>query len=161
MASLCIFLERCEGVGHRIETHVQVMPIFGGGLMKIAVVIARVLLGIAFLFAGVMKFLPMKPGSIPPGDAGAMMGLMMAHKWMVLYGLIEAVSGLLLLAGRFVPLALTLLGPVIVNIVLLHSLMQPSGLPLALVVTVLWAVTAWSVRSAFAGLLVVKHERLA
>ncbi|HEX3982151.1 MAG TPA: DoxX family membrane protein, partial [Acidisoma sp.] len=95
--------------------------------MKIAVVIARVLLGLAFVFAGVMKFMPMKPGSIPPGDAGAMMGLMVAHKWMLLYGLVEAVSGLLLLAGRYVPLALTLLAGMLVNIMLFNATLFPAA----------------------------------
>ena len=60
--------------------------------MKIAVTIARVLLGLAFAFAGVMKFMPMQPGQIPPGDAGAMAGLMIAHKWLLFYGLVEAAS---------------------------------------------------------------------
>jgi len=54
---------------------------------------------------------------------------------------------------QYVPLALVLLGPVIVNIFLFHAFMQPSGLPLALIVMVLWAVTAVSVGPAFAGLL--------
>jgi putative oxidoreductase len=48
---------------------------------------------------------------------------------------------------------LTLLAPVIVNILLFHALMAPAGLPLAVVVTLLWMVTAYGVRSAFHGLL--------
>ena len=54
--------------------------------------------------------------------------------------------------NRYVPLALTLLGPIVANIVLFHLLMAPSGLPLAFVVTILWILTAVSVRSAFRGL---------
>ena len=71
-----------------------------------------------------------------------------------LLGLIFLTFGLngFLLVNRYVPLALTLLGPIIVNILLIHILMLPSGLPLALVVTVLWIVVFLSVRSAFAGL---------
>jgi hypothetical protein len=58
----------------------------------------------------------------------------------------------LLLLNRFVPLALTLLGPIIVNILLFHLYMAPGGLPLALLVTALWLLVFLSVRSAFASL---------
>jgi uncharacterized protein (DUF58 family) len=51
-----------------------------------------------------------------------------------------------------VPIALTILGPIIVNILLFHGLMNPNGLGLALLVTILWAVVFVSVRSAFAGI---------
>ncbi len=126
--------------------------------MKIAVVIARVLLGIAFVFAGVMKFVPMQPGQIPPGDAGAMMGLMMAHKWMVLYGLVEAVSGLLLLAGRFVPLALTLLAGLLVNIMLFNATLFPAAVLLTLVLGALELFLVWAYRESFAGVFAAKAQ---
>jgi hypothetical protein len=57
------------------------------------------------------------------------------------------------LLNRYVPLALTLLAPIVVNILLFHILMAPSGLPLAVLVTVLWVFTFLHVRSAFASLL--------
>jgi hypothetical protein len=50
------------------------------------------------------------------------------------------------------PLALTLLGPVIVNIILFHVTMAPSGLPIAILVAVLWLVVAYRIRPAFMGL---------
>jgi hypothetical protein len=62
------------------------------------------------------------------------------------------VGGLLLLANRYVPLALILLGPVIVNIVCFHAFLAPEGLPMALFATALWAVVFSGVRSAFAGI---------
>jgi hypothetical protein len=52
----------------------------------------------------------------------------------------------------FVPLALTLLGPVIVNILLFHVTMAPDGLPMALVVTALWSVVFFRARAALTGL---------
>ncbi|HEY5055402.1 MAG TPA: DoxX family membrane protein [Acidobacteriaceae bacterium] len=115
--------------------------------MKIAVVIARVLLGIAFVFAGVMKFMPMYPGQMPAGDVGVMMGLMVAHKWMLFYGLVEAVSGLLLLIGRFVPLALTLLAGLLVNIMLFNATLLLGALEIFLV---------WVYRESFAGVFAAK-----
>ncbi len=64
----------------------------------------------------------------------------------------QVIAGVLLLANRYVPLAVALLAPVLVNILTFHALMAPSGLPLALFVTVLWALIFIDVRSAFSGL---------
>ena len=126
--------------------------------MKVAVLIARVLMGLAFVFAGVMKFMPMQPGQIPPGDAGSMMGLMMAHRWLMFYGLVEAVSGLLLLSGRFVPLALTLLAGLIVNITLFNATLMPALIPAALVLGVLEIFLVWAYRESFAGIFDAKAQ---
>ena len=62
----------------------------------------------------------------------------------------QIVGGLLLLIGRFVPLGLVLLAPVIVNIVLVHVLMDPSGLPMAVVISLLELFLIWRYRDAFA-----------
>jgi putative oxidoreductase len=67
---------------------------------------------------------------------------------------LELVGGVLLLVNRYVPLALTLLGPVLVNILLFHILMEPQGLPIAIITAVLWLLVYWGVRSAFAGIFV-------
>jgi hypothetical protein len=64
----------------------------------------------------------------------------------------QVVAGALLLANRYVPLAVAILAPVIVHILTFHALMAPSGLPLALFVAVLWALIFVSVRPAFTGL---------
>ena len=61
-------------------------------------------------------------------------------------------GGLLLLIGRYVPLGLTLLGPVIVNILLFHIFLEPSGLPMAIVVAVLALFLLCRYRTNFAGL---------
>ena len=67
--------------------------------------------------------------------------------------LLQLIPAILLLINRFVPLALTLLAPIIANIDLFHALMAPEGLPLAIFVTILWIFAAFGVRAAFAGLL--------
>jgi hypothetical protein len=77
---------------------------------------------------------------------------MFVSHYMAVVFLLELVSGLLLLANRYVPLALVLVGPVIVNILLFHAFMEPSGLPLALVVVILWALVFAAVRTAFTGI---------
>ena len=65
----------------------------------------------------------------------------------------EISGGLLLLTGRFTPLGLTLVGPVIINILFFHFFLDPSGLPLAIILAVLALFLLWQKRSAFAGLL--------
>jgi hypothetical protein len=67
-------------------------------------------------------------------------------------GALQVVGGILCLVGRFVPLGLTLLGPVIVNILLFHILLEPSGLPMAIGVSVLALIVLWHHRASFAGL---------
>jgi hypothetical protein len=69
---------------------------------------------------------------------------------------IQLVSGILLLVNRYVPLAVTVLGAVIFNIILFHVTMNPEGLPIALFTLILWIVVALSIRSAFAGILAKK-----
>ncbi len=120
--------------------------------MKIASLIARYLLGLIFVVFGANGFLHFIPMPPPPGVAGQFMGALFVSHVLVVVFLLQLAGGILLLVGRYVPLALVLLGPVIVNIVLFHAFMAPSGLPLAMVVVVLWLLVAWSVRSAFEGI---------
>lgn len=120
--------------------------------MRVAGLIARYLLGLIFVVFGANGFLHFIPMPPPAGIAGQYMGALFVSHVLVVIFLLELIGGLLLLVGRYVPLALVLLGPVVVNIVLFHAMMAPSGLPLATVVVILWLLTAWSVRSAFEGI---------
>lgn len=121
--------------------------------MKIVTIIARILLGLAFLIFGLNKFFNFIPsGPLPTGVAGQYMGALVSSRYIMIVGLFEALGGLLLLIGRYIPLALTLLGPVIVNILIVGILLTPQALGPGLVVTVLWFVVFWRVRSAFAGI---------
>ena len=97
-----------------------------------------------------MNFIPMPP---PTGIAGQFAAALFLAHYLFVIMLIQIVGGILLIANRFVPLGLTLLGPVIANIFFFHVFMDPSGLPRAAVVIVLWLVVAYTVRSAFAGIL--------
>src|SRR6267143_2803079 len=120
--------------------------------MKITVIIARLLLGLIFLVFGLNGFLHFIPSPPLTGTVGQFVGALFVSHYLVVVFLLQLIAAILLLINRYVPLALTLLAPIIVNILLIHTLMLPSGLPLALVVTVLWFVVFLSVRSAFAGL---------
>lgn len=120
--------------------------------MRIAASISRYLLGFVFLVFGLNGFFHFIPQPPPTGLALQFFIDVSASHFMAAVFLIQIIGGALLLANRYVPLALALLGAVIYNIVVFHVTMAPSGLPLALFVTVLWFVVAASVRSAFASL---------
>jgi hypothetical protein len=120
--------------------------------MKITSVIARYLLGFIFLVFGLNGFLHFLPAQMPSGIAGQFIGALFVSNYLAAVFLVQLIGAVLLLINRYVPLALTLLAPVIVNILLFHALMAPAGLALALVVTVLWVLVFLSVRSAFRGL---------
>jgi putative oxidoreductase len=120
--------------------------------MKTASVIARYLLGAIFLTFGLNGFLHFIPMPQPTGIAAQFLGALFVSGYLpVIFG-IQVILAILLLINRHVPLALALLGPVIVNILSFHVFMDPSGLPLAIFVTVLWITTFLGVRSAFSAL---------
>ena len=126
--------------------------------MKIASLIARILLGLIFLVFGLNGFLHFIPMPPPTGVAGQFFGsIFVSHYWVVICG-VQVLGGLLLLFNRFVPLALVILGPVIVNIFFFHALMAPAGVPLAIVVVVLWALVAIRNKQHLAGIFVQRAE---
>lgn len=121
-------------------------------IMKTAYSIARILLGLLFLVFGLNGFLHFIPMPPPTGIAGQYVGSLFVSHYLTAVFLLELAGGILLIINRFIPVALSLLGPVLVNILLFHCLMAPEGLPLALVATALWAIVFWRVRRAFAGI---------
>lgn len=124
--------------------------------MKTVSLLARLLLGLVFLVFGLNGFLNFIPMPPPTGVAGQYMGALYVSHFLVAVFVLQLVGGGLLLANRFVPIALVLLGPVVANILLFHALMAPSGIALAVVVTALWLTVFWSVRRAFAGIFAVR-----
>jgi putative oxidoreductase len=121
--------------------------------MKIASTIARYLLGLIFLTFGLNGFLHFIPMPPPTGVAAQFFGALFVSRFYVVIFLLQIIPAVLLLANRYVPLALTILGAVIVNILCFHIFMAPAGLPLAVFVTILWFLTIWRVRSAFTAIL--------
>ena len=121
--------------------------------MKIAATIARILLGLIFVVFGVNAFLHFLPMPPMKGLSAQFMGALFLSHYLYAIKCFEISGGFLLLIGRYIPLGLTLLGPVIVNILFFHIFLDPSGLPLALVIAVLALFLLWQNRSAFAGLL--------
>jgi uncharacterized membrane protein YphA (DoxX/SURF4 family) len=124
--------------------------------MKIAALIARLLLGLAFLVFGLngfLRFLPM-PATLPPGPTGQFLGALFASHYVLVISAVQVAGGALLLVNRYVPLAMVLLGPVIVNILFFHLLMDRSGLPQAIVVVILWGILFLRYRQHFSGIFV-------
>jgi uncharacterized membrane protein YphA (DoxX/SURF4 family) len=122
--------------------------------MKIATIIVRLLLGLMFVVFGLNFFLNFIPAPPPkPGLAADYSKVFAASGYMYVVGAMQLLSGLLLLIGRFVPLALTILAAMIFNILVFHVLMAPEGLPPAVVVTILELFLVWSYRDRFAGIL--------
>ena len=119
--------------------------------MKYVIVIVRVLLGLMFVVFGSNAFLKfMGPPPEMAGHAGAFIGALMGSGYMQAIAVIQMLGGLCLLLGaRFVPLGLTFLGPVIVNIVLFHVFLEPQGLPIAVVTAALALFLLWIYRFKF------------
>src|SRR5450432_4338554 len=116
--------------------------------------IARIGLGLVLATFGLNKlapFLPQPPISGPPAQ---FFGALFATGYMIpLIAVTEIVAGIMLLSGRFVPLALTLLAPVIVNILAFHLFLAPAGIGVPVIVLALEVYLAWTYREAFAPML--------
>lgn len=116
--------------------------------------IARIGLGLVFATFGLNKLVPFLPQPPISGPPAQFFGALFATGYMIpLIAVTEIVSGILLLSGRFVPLALTLLAPVIVNILAFHVFLAPAGVGVPLMVLALELYLAWSYRDVFAPML--------
>jgi uncharacterized membrane protein YphA (DoxX/SURF4 family) len=119
--------------------------------------IARVLLGLMFFVFGLngfLNFIPQPPKESMPAAIVAFTEAMMATGYFLkLVKGTEMLVGALLLLNRFVPLALTVLAPIIVNIVAIHAFLAPSGLGMAIVILGLELYLAWAYRAAFRSML--------
>jgi uncharacterized membrane protein YphA (DoxX/SURF4 family) len=126
---------------------------------RYAVHTARVLLGLVFFVFGLDGFLHFMPQPTEPPSEAAMSLAIAFLKSGYLFPLIkgtEVTVGALLLANRFVPLALVVIAPVIVNIVAFHAFLAPSGLAVAGVLVVLEVALAWAHRAAYRPLLTAR-----
>jgi hypothetical protein len=124
--------------------------------------IGRILLGLPLVIFGLngfFNFIPPPPAPLPAGAAAFASALVATGYMMQLIGATQLVAGLLLLANRFVPLALLLLAPFFVNSLAFHLVLEHSGLPMALVFSALVVALAWSYRRAYAPLFIASFER--
>jgi uncharacterized membrane protein YphA (DoxX/SURF4 family) len=123
--------------------------------------IARVLMGLMFFVFGLngfLNFLP-QPKTVLPEGAMAFAGALMKTGYMMpLIFTTQLIVGALLLANRFVPLALVLLAPFLVNSIAFHVFLEPSGLVMAGVVAALELYLAWAYRRSYAALLTPRAD---
>lgn len=126
--------------------------------MKIAVTVARYLLGLIFFVFGLNSFIHFLPQPEMQGQAAAFIGAMAATGYFTAVAVLKVLGGGLLLFNRFVPLGLLLLGPVVVNIVLFHVFLEPAGMGMALFVFVLEIFLVWGYRENYMGLFAPKAE---
>ena len=129
-----------------------------------AVLVSRILLGLAFVIFGIngLMFVTMGNGFIPaPPPSEAMMPVMtgfMATKYLMpLVKILEIVAGLLLLCGCYTNLALVILAPIMVNIIGIHLFVDMSGLPVAIIFTILYLIVFKSRSGSFKALLCDKN----
>src|SRR5687768_14357396 len=128
--------------------------------MKIAMIIVRTLMGLLFVFGAVAYFFnlveaPPMEGPIKTFNEG----LAASGYFFTLLKVTELVCAILLLTGRFVPLALVILTPIIINIFMVHLLLDRAGLPIAIFVVLADIFLAYYHRDAFKPLLTPKYEK--
>ena len=130
--------------------------------MRIAMIIVRTLMGLLFLFASI-TFLGGLITPPPMADGPMKMfneGLAASGYFFFLLKITEFVCGLLLLIGRFVPLALVVLSPIVINIFFVHLFLDTTGLPVAIFLVVATIFLAYYHWDAFRPLLRSKYETL-
>ena len=121
--------------------------------MKITTLLVRLLFGLTFVVFGLNAFLHFIPmPELPRNAMGDFLNALFRSGYIDAIGFCQVLGGLLLLLGRFVPLGLTILGPIIVNILLFHLFLDRSGLIVAFVVLALWLFLVARWWGAFAGL---------
>lgn len=122
--------------------------------MKLVVVGVRLFLGLVFVVFGLNGFFHFVEPPAMEDAATALITVFVATGYLMpVVKLTELVSGLMILSGKFVPLGLTLLAPVSINIVLLHLFLNRGGLGSSLVLLVLHLFLAWAYRDSFRGVL--------
>ena len=117
--------------------------------MKHVFTTARILLGIIFLVFSLNYWIKFIPIASPEAEslAAGFMGAIYGSGYLTLVKVLELVSALLLLSGRYINLALTLLGPIVVNILLFHVMIKQSDHALSVVIAVLALVVLIGQRS--------------
>jgi hypothetical protein len=138
-----------------------------GAVTRYAPTVARILLGLLFLLMGAVGLLmavgiiatPPQPADAPAASTALFAGMAASKYMLPLVNGTELVVGVLLLSNRYVPLALALLAPVLVNIVAYHLVLVPSGLVLAVPLLALEIYLAWSYRSVYRPMLAAKVKR--
>ncbi len=122
--------------------------------MKIATTVVRILLGLLFVFSSVAYFFQLFPMPEFTGDMQTFNeGLDASGYLMPLVKGIELLCGIAFIIGRFVPLAILLIFPIVVNILGVHIFLAPEGLPIAIFILLATSFLAYVHRNTYQGIL--------
>jgi putative oxidoreductase len=125
--------------------------------MKIAVIIVRVLMGLLFILGSLAFFFKLGGEPQLSGNMKTYFdGLVASGYFLPLLKITELVCGIAFLAGRFVPLACVVIAPVIVNILFVHTFLDKTGLPIAILLVLANSFLAYAYRDKFRPLLEAK-----
>ncbi|MXV50929.1 DoxX family protein [Pedobacter sp. HMF7647] len=125
--------------------------------MKIAAIVVRVLMGLMFLFASIPVLFHLMPTPELKGDIKVFMtGIMAARYLFPLIKITELLCGIAFVTGFFVPLAVVVIFPIIINIVLYHAYLGPSELPIAIALLICDLFLAWYYRDRYKPILSAK-----
>lgn len=119
---------------------------------------ARIVLGLVFFIVGLngfFFFLP-QPKTLPQGAVAWMTAMVATGYLFPLVMGTQLICGVLLLANRFVPLALAVLAPILVNIIAYHIFLQPAGLVMAVPVLLLELYLVWTYRRVYRPMLAAR-----
>jgi uncharacterized membrane protein YphA (DoxX/SURF4 family) len=123
--------------------------------MKYMPLVARILLGLTFAGLGTVGLLQLgEPQGLEPNAEAFMTGLIGSGYFWPFLKVTEIVCGLLLLAGLYVPLALVVLAPIVINIVAFHLFLAfgPGAVP-GFLALALGIYLAYCYRSSYRGVL--------
>jgi len=105
--------------------------------MKIAVIITRVLMGGMFLFASIVVLFNLIPHPEVTGKVKVFMDGMAATGYLLTtVKIFELLCGAAFLLGKFVPLAAVVIFPIVLNILMFHIFLDPTGLPIAILLMI-------------------------
>lgn len=140
-----------------VTTAAALRPVRRSAFARHATLVTRVLTGLLFTVTGLNGFLNFMPAPDPatmaPEGVAFTAALYATGYMLQLASGVQVVAGVLLLAGRFVPLALAILAPMVVNIFLIHVFLEPSGLGIAILVVLAEIGLAWAYRDRFRPML--------
>jgi uncharacterized membrane protein YphA (DoxX/SURF4 family) len=112
--------------------------------------IVRILMGLMFAFASIVVLFKLMPQPEQTGNIKIFMDGMTASVYlMTTVKIVELICSIAFLSGRFVPLFLVVIFPINVNILLFHAFLEPSGLPVGILLMIGNLFLAWHYREKY------------
>lgn len=129
--------------------------------MKYVVMVERILVALLFTMTGLnafLNFMPKPPDDAFPKLALGFMQAIMNSGYIYLIGITQLAIAVSFLTNRFVPLAIVILAPLLVNIIAVHAFLMPEGIAMGLIVAAIEGHLIWVYRESFRPLFVAKNN---